>query len=110
MVDGLGLIAPVLAALPAPLLAQVQGGATRANDIQVSNVPGMTGPVYLAGAEIVRSYPFAPLPGAAAMIALTSHHGTCCVAVNLDPAAITDPEAFRDDLADAFAEILALAA
>jgi diacylglycerol O-acyltransferase len=109
VVDGLGLIAPVLAALPAPLLAQVQGGATRANDIQVSNVPGMTGSVYLAGAEIVRSYPFAPLPGAAAMIALTSHHGTCCIAVNLDPAAITDPEAFRDDLADAFAEILALA-
>jgi diacylglycerol O-acyltransferase / wax synthase len=109
VVDALGLIAPVLAALPAPLLAQVQGGATMANDIQISNVPGMTGSVYLAGAEIVRSYPFAPLPGAAAMIALTSHHGTCCIAVNLDPAAITDPAAFRVDLEAGFAEVLALA-
>jgi diacylglycerol O-acyltransferase / wax synthase len=107
--DALGLIAPVLASLPAPLLAQVQGGATMAIDVQVSNVPGMAGPVYLAGAEIVRSYPFAPLPGAAAMIALSSHAGTCCVAVNLDPAAITDPEAFREDLEAGFAEVLALA-
>ncbi|MCD2195749.1 WS/DGAT domain-containing protein [Actinomycetospora endophytica] len=106
--DALGLIAPVLASLPAPLLAQVQGGATMAIDVQVSNVPGMRGPVYLAGAEIVRSYPFAPLPGAAAMIALTSHAGTCCVAVNLDPAAITDPDSFRTDLEAGFAEVLAL--
>lgn len=107
--DALGLVAPVLAALPAPLLARIQGAATRAIDVQVSNVPGMTDPVYLAGAQIVRSYPFAPLPGAAAMIALSSHHGTCCIAVNLDPAAFTDPEAFREDLEAGFAEVLALA-
>lgn len=107
--DALGLIAPVLASLPTGLLAQIQGAATTAIDVQISNVPGMTDPVYLAGAEIVRSYPFAPLPGAAAMIALASHHGTCCVAVNLDPAAITDPDAFRVDLEAGFAEVLALA-
>jgi diacylglycerol O-acyltransferase len=109
VVDALGLIAPVLAMLPPPLLAGIQGSATRANDLQVSNVPGMTRPAYLAGARIVRSYPFAPLPGGAAMIALTSHEDTCCVAATLDPAAITDPALFRECLVAGFGEVLALA-
>ena len=109
VVDALGLIAPVLAALPAPLLARVQGAATSANDLQASNVPGMTRPTYLAGARIVRSYPFAPLPGGAAMIALTSHEDTCCIAATLDPAAITDPALFRECLVAGFEEVLALA-
>jgi diacylglycerol O-acyltransferase len=109
VVDALGLIAPLLAVLPAPLLARVQGGATSANDLQASNVRGMTRPSYLAGARIVRSYPFAPLPGGAAMIALTSHEDTCCVAATLDPAAITDPGLFRECLVAGFEEVLALA-
>ena len=109
VVDALGLIAPALAALPAPLLARVQGAATSANDLQASNVRGMTRPSYLAGARIVRSYPFAPLPGGAAMIALTSHEDTCCVAATLDPAAITEPALFRDCLVAGFEEVLALA-
>lgn len=109
VVDGLGLIAPLLAVLPPPLLAVIQGGATSANDLQASNVPGMTGPAYLAGAQIVRSYAFAPLPGGAAMITLTSHGDTCCIAVTLDPAAITDPDAFLEDLRAGFDEVLGLA-
>lgn len=109
VVDGLGLIAPLLAVLPPPLLALIQGGATSANDLQASNVPGMSGPAYLAGAQITHSYAFAPLPGGAAMITLTSHGDTCCVAVTLDPAAVTEPDAFLEDLRAGFDEVLALA-
>jgi diacylglycerol O-acyltransferase / wax synthase len=109
VVDALGIIAPLLAVLPAPVLARIQGGATSANDLQASNIPGMRRPTYLAGARILRSYPFAPLPGGAVMIALTSHEDTCCVAVTLDPAAVTDPELFRECLVAGFDEILALA-
>ena len=109
VVDALGLVAPLLATLPAPLLARVQGAATSTNDLQASNVPGMTRRAYLAGAEIVRSYPFAPLPGGPAMIALTSYADTCCIAATLDPAAITDPTLFRECLAAGFEEVLALA-
>lgn len=108
VLDALGLVAPVLAALPTPLLALVQGGATRANDLQVSNLPGLTRPAYLAGTRIVRSYPFAPLPGGALMVALMSHEGTCCVAANLDPAAIGDPDLFATCLDAGFADVLAL--
>ena len=36
-------------------------------------------------------YPFGPLPGCAAMITLISHDGTCCIGINTDTAAVTDP-------------------
>lgn len=107
--ESLELVTPWLARLPGAVLARVGGGATRSNDLQASNIPGLREDVYLAGARIVRSYPFAPLPGCAAMIAMVSHGRTCCVAANLDAASFTDLPGFEQDLADGFGEVLALA-
>ena len=107
-VDGLGLMAPALARLPGPMISQLAGNLTKSNDLQASNVPGIREDVYIAGAKIERVYPFAPLPGCAAMIALVSHGDTCCIGVNLDPAAITEPDRFGRCLEDGFAEVLAL--
>jgi hypothetical protein len=42
------------------------------------------------------------------MITLVTHGSTCCVAANLDPAAVTDPERFGRCLEAGFAEVLAL--
>ena len=53
-------------------------------------------------------YPFGPLPGCAAMITLISHDGTCCIGINTDAAAITDPALFRICLGEGIDEILAL--
>jgi WS/DGAT/MGAT family acyltransferase len=107
--DALGLIAPGLARLPGPVISQLAGGLTKSNDLQASNVPGMRDDVYLAGAKIERAYGFGPLPGCATMITLVSHGDTCCIAANVDPAAITEPECFARCLQDGFAEVLALA-
>jgi diacylglycerol O-acyltransferase / wax synthase len=106
--DALGLIAPGLARLPGPLISQLAGGLTKSNDLQASNVPGIREDVYIAGAKIVRSYGFGPLPGCATMITLVSHGDRCCVAANVDPAAVTDPELFSRCVADGFDEVLAL--
>jgi diacylglycerol O-acyltransferase len=106
--NGLGALAPALARLPGPVIAQLAGSLTKANDLQASNVPGIREAVYLAGAKVERLYGFAPLPGCAAMIVLFSHGDLCCVAVNLDPAAITDPECFGRCLAEGFDEVLDL--
>ena len=35
-----------------------------------------------------RMYGFGPLPGCATMITLVTHGSTCCVAANVDPAAV----------------------
>jgi WS/DGAT/MGAT family acyltransferase len=107
--DALGLLAPGLARMPAPLISQLTGALTKSNDLQASNVPGLRGNAYLAGAKIERAYGFGPLPGCATMVTLVSHGDTCCIAVNLDPAAVTEPERFARCLAEGFAEVLALA-
>ena len=60
------------------------------------------------GAKIERFYGFGPLPGCAAMITLITHGDTCCIAANVDPASITEPERFRRCLEEGFAEVLAL--
>ena len=43
------------------------------------------------------------------MVSLISHGDRCCVGVNLDPAAVTEPERFARCLVEGFEEVLALA-
>jgi hypothetical protein len=106
--DGMSLVAPLLARLPTPLISQLGGSLTRSNDLQASNVPGFQEDLYMAGAKIERVYGLGPLPGCATMITLITHGTTGCVGVNLDPAAVTDPELFAECILGGFAEVLAL--
>jgi len=75
--DGLAKLAPALARLPAPAISRLAGAMASGNDLQASNVPGMREDVYLAGAKVERLYPFAPLPGCAAMITLVTPRPAC---------------------------------
>jgi diacylglycerol O-acyltransferase / wax synthase len=104
--ESIELVAPALARMPASLLVQVAGGTTAGNDLQASNVPGIPDEVYLAGAKIEQIYPFAPLPGCAAMITMYTYNGTCCVGANLDAAAVTNTALFARCLERGFAEVL----
>ena len=107
-IDALSMLAPVLARLPGPLLNAVAGSLTKSNDLQASNVPGIREDVYVAGAKVLRSYPFGPLPGCPVMVAMVTHGETCCVGVNVDPAAITDVPRFNDCVVRGFEEVLSL--
>lgn len=107
--DALNVLAPVVSRLPAAVLTRIGRAGTQSNDFQASNVPGIGHAVYIAGAEITHLYPFGPLPGCAAMLTLVSHAGTCCIGANVDPAAITDTDAFASCLREGFDEVLALA-
>jgi diacylglycerol O-acyltransferase / wax synthase len=62
----------------------------------------------MAGARIERLFPFGPLPGCAVMATLVSHDGTCCIGINCDPAAVTDPALFFDCLQGGLDEVLEL--
>jgi WS/DGAT C-terminal domain len=103
------LLSPALGWLPAPVIGAVSGRLTSANDVQVSNMPGVSHPVYIAGSRIVRMYPFGPLPGCAAMITLLSHEDQCCIGINVDAAAVTDPAGLVADLRAGLDEVVALA-
>ena len=84
------------------------GPKMAANDIQMSNVPGIAEDVYMAGAKITHVYPLPPLPGCPAMVAMVSHGEHCCLGINLDRAAVTEPEVMMRCLRESFDEILAL--
>lgn len=106
--NGLGAVAPAMARLPGPVIAQLTGALTKANDLQASNVPGLREDSYVAGAKVERMYGYGPLPGCATMIALLTHGPICCVGINLDPAAVTEPQRFGRCLVEGFQEVLDL--
>jgi diacylglycerol O-acyltransferase len=103
------VVAAVLDALPPRLTTAVMGSLLKGVDVVATNVPGIPFRCYLAGAEMLRQYGFAPLSGAALNIALISHAGTACVGVNMDRAAVTDPEMLLACLTDGFGEVGGLA-
>jgi hypothetical protein len=70
--------------------------------VQVSSLPGVRHPVFIAGSRITRMYPFGPLPGCAAVITPLSHE-------DFDPAAIIEPAMLVDALVIGRDEVAALA-
>ncbi|MDT5079574.1 MAG: diacylglycerol O-acyltransferase / wax synthase [Mycobacterium sp.] len=105
----LDIIAPALSRLPGDLLTRLASEMTGTSDIQASNLGAIARPLYLAGARVTHIYPMGPRPGIAAMVTMLSYDGTCCIAVNFDPDAITDEAAFADCVRAGFAEVLAIA-
>jgi WS/DGAT/MGAT family acyltransferase len=102
-------LAGILNRLPTSVTTGVFGGMLRGVDFVTSNVPGAPIPLYAAGAEIVQQFPFGPLSGSAANITLLSWLDQVCIGVNVDPAAVRDPDAFRACLAAGFDEVIAAA-
>jgi len=102
-------LAPAIGWLPAPAVAAISNRLTSTNDVQVSSIPGVPFPVYMAGSRITHMYPFGPLPGCAAMIVLISHDGDCCIGINTDTLAVTDPGGLASDLRAGLAEVVKLA-
>jgi diacylglycerol O-acyltransferase / wax synthase len=104
----LDLVSPTLSRLPTAAVIELAAGMTNVSDFQASNIPGMGHPVYLAGARVTGVYPLGPRPGVAAMIAMISYDGTCCIGLNVDPDVISDLEIFETCLREGFDEVLAL--
>ncbi len=99
-----GAIAGALNLLPPAYV----GGVLKHVDFLASNVPGSPIPIYLAGAEVTGFFAFGPTIGAALNITLMSYRGTCDIGLNIDTAAVTDPETLTECLHEAFDEVLAL--
>ncbi len=103
-------MASALNLLPTPVLAQVFGAVLRNVDFVATNVPGPNRPMYLAGAEILGQYAFAPPSGAAVNVALVSYRTSGCIGVNMDPAAVDDPARMTGALREGFDAVFDLAA
>jgi diacylglycerol O-acyltransferase len=108
-INAMSSVAPLFARLPMPLLS-VLASKAMANDVQASNIPGFPESPYIAGAKIVKTLPFGPVPGVAMMIVMVTEGGMCYVGVTYDTASVTDGELFARCLRESFDEVLALEA
>jgi diacylglycerol O-acyltransferase len=79
-------------------------------DFIVTNVPGILATCYLAGAEIVAAYPFAPVAlRSPASVALYGYRDRLFIGIDADETVMPDVEAFGESIREAFAELQALA-
>ncbi len=94
-------IAGALNLLPPVIVA----GILRNVDFLASDVPGFDRPVYLAGAAVERYEAFGPTTGSAVNVTLISYNGNCHIGVNIDTAAVPDPELLVECLRSGFEEM-----
>jgi diacylglycerol O-acyltransferase / wax synthase len=101
-----GTIAAALNMLPVGYVA----GILKHADFVASNVPGVPRPVYLAGSKVTGMAAFGPTIGTSLNTTLMSYAGTCHIGVNVDTAAVPDPDVLLACLQESTAEIAALGA
>ena len=76
-------------------------------DFATSNVRGAPVPLYVAGAEMLENYAVGPLAGVAYNLTLLSYNHSLDMGVNIDTAAVTEPELLRACLERAFNDLFA---
>lgn len=102
------VLAKGLNSLPAPVSTAIFGQMLKNVDFVATNVRGYPAPLYMAGAEVLSLYAFAPPSGAAINVALISHVDKCCIGLNIDVRAVGDTDLMKSCLQAGFAEALAL--
>jgi diacylglycerol O-acyltransferase / wax synthase len=107
--SALEVAAPILSRLPSEIGAQTLFRLCGRADLSASNVPGLRHEVFVAGARVERLWAFGPLLGAATLVTMNSHAGTCCIGVNCDGSVIEDRDVMMDCLGEGLDEVLALA-
>jgi WS/DGAT/MGAT family acyltransferase len=98
----LDTIASVSATLPTTLITRITRQQAQTVDFATSNVRGAPIPLYIAGARLLENYPVGPLLGVAFNLTLLSYDHSLDMGVNVDTAAVAEPELLRDCLVKAF--------
>ena len=101
-------LAYVLDRLPVRVTTALFGSMLKHIDTVVTNVPGLPARAYLAGAEVVREYAFAPTAGAAVNVALVSHCDLACIGIVVDTGAVSDEEQLVQSIVDGFADVVSV--
>lgn len=102
-------LAGVLRRLPTAISTGVFGAMLKGVDLIITNVPGAPVPLYAAGARVDRLLALAPLTGSAVNVALFSYLDDLHIGINMDPAAITEPDRLMAALRAGWDDVLALA-
>jgi len=102
-------LAVLLTGLPTAFLVAMTRAQTRTTDFAATNLRGSPLPLYIAGAHVLANYPFGPRTATALNATVLSYCEDLNLGLNIDPAAITDIDAFMADIAESFDSILEFA-
>jgi diacylglycerol O-acyltransferase len=100
---------PTLSKLPSAAIVELTARATAVVDMQISNIPGLRRPAYIAGARVLGTYALGPRPGVAAMVTMMTLEGLCCIGLNVDAQAFPRLDILEECLQAGFREVLDLA-
>ena len=107
-IAGSDMLLRSVALLPEPLKERAArlAASPRLYNLTVSNVPGPTVPLYVAGARVLSIYPIVPIPDAHALsIGVLSYDGQLHFSAYADPTALPDLARVRVMLEDACVEL-----
>lgn len=104
----LDAIAAVATVIPTSVVTRLARAQAETVDFATSNVRGAGVPLFMAGAKLLANYPVGPLAGVAFNVTLMSYLGSMDVGVNIDEAAVSEPELLAGLLRESFGEISAL--
>jgi len=99
-------LAAVAATLPTSFITRLARQQAQTVDFATSNVRGAPVPLYLAGSQILQNYAVGPLAGVAYNLTLLSYNHSLDMGVNIDTAAVGEPELLRECLEKAFADLM----
>ncbi|HKN92423.1 MAG TPA: wax ester/triacylglycerol synthase domain-containing protein [Acidimicrobiia bacterium] len=99
-------LAGLISLLPASVLVPALRAQARTVDFAASIVPGLRSGRFMAGAAVEASWPMGPRVGCAVNFTLLTCDDRLHLGVNLDPAAVTDPAALMECLAESFDDLL----
>lgn len=110
VLDATESLSVLLAYLPTAALVNATRGQSRTIDFATSNLRGSPVDLYIGGTRIVANYPMGPRAGCALNVTLLSYRGDLHMGLNLDPAAIEEPDLLLACFDRSFAELVAAGA
>jgi WS/DGAT/MGAT family acyltransferase len=102
------LIGVLNALLPTSVLVSVARSQVETVDFATSNLRGAPWDLYIAGAEILGNHAMGPTGGTAFNATVLSYRGGLDMGLNIDTAAIDDPELLKTCVRESFDELLAV--
>jgi len=105
----LAAMASVANMLPIPVMTGLARDQAGHIDFATSNLPGYPDEAFVAGAKTLHSYPFGPVAGTAFNLTMMSTNDMLDLGLNIDPAAVTEPELLASLLEAAYGDLLAAA-
>ena len=102
----LDTLATMSSLLPTSVLTRIARTQSQTVDFATSNVRGAGVPLFIGGAMVLGNYPVGPLGGVAFNLTMLSYNHNLDMGLNVDTAAVEDPEMLRRCIEDSMRELI----